>query len=184
MRRWLAPTLVIALVLVVPSAGAEMAGDCRATLDGIDIEDRDADDADDAIALPAHQPATFDVESERPLESWNISIHYGPFEAPLSRGEAPGNATTAQAQIPVNDFAWLGSGLYQVQGTVEMEDGSTCEGEALVDIQGDLLGTVLGTTSLAVAGLGGLGLLAEARSGYQDAYEEAPELRREDSGEE
>lgn len=180
MRGWLVPVLVVALVLTLPPAGAEMAGDCQATLDGVDIEERDADDADDAIAIPADRSAAFDVESQRPLEAWSVSIHYGPFDAPLTMGEAPVNATTAEAQIPVNDFSWLGTGLYQVQGTVELEDGSTCEGEVLVDIQGGLLGTVLGTTSLAVAGLGGLGLVVGVRSGHQAALDDAPEPVREE----
>lgn len=165
--------LGLAALILAPAAGAEMAGPCEATLEDEAIERLDADDADDAVAVPADEPATIAFAADSPMETWTASIHYGPFEAPLTMGEAPANATSAQAEIPVQGFSWLGAGLYTVSGTVELEDGSTCHGEALIDIQGETLGTVLGASAASVTAIGGLGLVAGFRDGYKEALDEA-----------
>lgn len=172
MKWFLAALLVVGLV-GAPRAGAEVAGDCEVHLEGVDVEDRDADDPDEAVSVPTDRSATLEIRTQEPIDRWNASLVYGPFEAPLTRGEAPVNATRAQAGVPVGDFSWLGTGLYQVQGDVEMTDGSTCRGEVLVDVEGDTLGTVLGTTAAAITALGTLGLVASVRTGYAHALHHA-----------
>lgn len=169
---WLVGLAAAALVLV-PAAGAEMSGPCEARLEGQALDARDPGDPDDAVEVPADRPATIAFTSQEPMDAWNASIHYGPFEAPLTMGDAPANATSAEAEVPVHGFSWLGAGLYTVTGTVELEDGSTCQGEALIDIQGDTLGTVLGASAASVTLIGGVGLIAGLRDSYEDALEEA-----------
>lgn len=169
---WVVGLAVLAL-LVVPSAAAEMSGPCQATLQGAQIDRLDADDASDAVAVPADEPANFTVEGEAAIERWRASIHYGPFQAPLTLGTTEANATQGKARIPVNGFSWLGSGLYTVSGTAELADGTQCHGEALIDIQGGALDTVLGSTAAAVTALGGLGLLAAVRDGYGAALDDS-----------
>lgn len=173
MTRWWGVGVVAALLLAAAPAAGEVEGPCEAMIESTSVDGLDADDVDDAVALSADESASIGFEADQPIRSWNASIHYGPFSAPLSRGQAPANATTAVGVIPVADFAWMGVGVYRVSGEVTLEDGSACRGEALVDVRGSPLDTVLGTASIAVAGLGGLGLLASARSGYQDGGEDA-----------
>lgn len=172
--RWLIG-LALLMLLSVPAAGAEMRGPCEATLEDRGLDGLDADDASQAVALPADRPATFAFSAPQPIERWNATIHYGPFEAPLTLGETRMNATRAQARVPVDGFSWLGSGLYTVSGTVELKDGTTCHGEALIDIEGDVLGTVLGSTAAAITTIGAVGLLAGVRDGYTTALDEARE---------
>lgn len=173
MRAALLVGLALAGLLWVPVAGAEMAGPCKATVEGEHLDGLDADDPDDAVPLPADEPATVAFTAEAPIERWNATIHYGPFDAPLSMGQAPTNSTSARAEVPVHGFSWLGAGLYTVSADVQLEDGSTCHGEALIDIQGEVLGTVLGASAASVTAIGAIGLVAGLRDGYEDALDEA-----------
>lgn len=174
MRALLALALVIGLTAWIAPAGAEVAGPCEASVEDVPVEQRDADEADDAIPLPADRAATMEIRADQPIDTWDAKVHYGPFSAPLTRGEAPPNATYGSAEIPVNDFAWIGVGTYRVSGVAELGDGSTCEGETLVEVEGSPHETVLGTASITVAGIGGLGLLGSIHAGYREAIDERP----------
>jgi hypothetical protein len=162
------------LVLAAPPAAATMEGPCQARLEGVDVAPLDSSDADDAVALNADAPAHMNVTADQPIERWNASIHYGPTGAPLTKGQTPTETSSVEAVIPVHAFSWLGAGLYTVTGSVQLADGTTCEGEALVDVQADVLGTVVGAGSAAVVGIAGIGLVAAGRDGYRLGNEENP----------
>lgn len=175
--RWLlmvALALPFFFVLTALPGAAETSGPCQATVAGIAVDDRDPGDPADAIHVDPDQPVAFAFTADGQIRSWDASVEYWRFQAPLSRGEAQLNESRAAGEIPVQDFAWMGVGLYRLSGQVELSDGSTCTGEVLIDIDGDPLGTVLGSGSLVVASAGAVGLVASGVSGFQAARSPTP----------
>jgi hypothetical protein len=77
--------------------------------------------------------------------------------------------TQWSSTVNVNDYAWLGAGLYKVSGTATLSDGSTCSGAALINVTRNPLTTVAGgvATAATAAGVVGVGAssVASARNG-------------------
>jgi hypothetical protein len=79
--------------------------------------------------------------------------------------DRPSTGTSWASEVPVDDYATYGLGLYKIVGS-SVGQGFTCSGAALIEVVGDHpldpLSTFAGIGGLALALIGALGVLAVA----------------------
>lgn len=161
--------LLLSLVLLSASpANAGVTGPCTGSLNGVDATDRPFD-KDNAIPVQEGTSVPWEFVSTGGAEivSWYSTLHYGPFSAPLDSGDDPADDeeedTSKGGSAPVDNYAWMGVGLYHIEGGVGLEGGGECVVDVYVLVEGNPLTTVLGggaavATVAGTAGLGAAGL--------------------------
>jgi len=159
--------LVIALVVVLglalaPEALATIEGPCEATIAGEDVVARDTFSRSDAISVPQTGAVPVIMTGERPIGRLKVEMEFAGIRYTIH--DEPTTGTTWTSVVPVDDYATYGIGLYKLVGT-STGQGFTCEATALVDVQGNPLESAAGAIGIAMAIVGGLGVLSFALRG-------------------
>jgi hypothetical protein len=175
-------------------AGAFVNGPCRATFAGVDAEGLETGSSSYAIDVPENGTVNYTMTAPDGLASWKFVLVYGPYEEVIDEGRAEpprpgdlglglrfrglvGDATvdesgnTVSGSAVVEDYAWMGAGLYEVQGFVVTKSGATCEGAVLIDVAGNPLTTVLGGAAAAATLVGAIGIAGVTLGGLRDGGE-------------
>ncbi len=140
-------------------AGAEISERCSASIDGIDVAGRSADDPGQAVEVDQDATVEIVVESDAIIETYTIELEFAGFRWQVAEGE-PGSIIWSD-RIEVGDYSRFGVGLYKVHAT--STGPGACEGSVLVKVGGNPLATVAGWAGVVLAGLGLAGVAAGTR---------------------
>jgi hypothetical protein len=178
LRRTLAAAVILvalAALAVAPEASATIEGPCTAEIAGQDVGGRSVGATSDAIEVTRDLPVSVTMGSERPIQRLKVEIEFSGIRWTVH--ERPSTGTSWASEVPVDDYAIYGLGLYKVVGS-SVGQGFTCSGAALIEVVGDHpldpLSTFAGIGGLALALIGALGVLAVAakvgRSGVSPIF--------------
>jgi len=164
MPRRLAIAFVLLLALVaVPETSATITGPCSASIAGQDVAGRDTGALSDAIPVSKERPVSVTMRSDQPITHLKVEIEYAGLRWAVQDRPSSGNSWASE--VRVDDYAIYGLGLYKIVGT-STGAGFSCEGAALVTVEGDNaldpLKTIAGVAGLGIALLGAFGILAVA----------------------
>ncbi|MGI8887274.1 MAG: hypothetical protein ACR2G9_10235 [Gaiellaceae bacterium] len=163
MHRRLAIVFVMVLGLALaPEALATIEGPCEATIAGEDVVGRDTFSQSDAISVPQTGGVPVTMTAERPIGRLQVDMEFGGIRYTIHDEATTGETWTSV--VPVDEYATYGIGLYKIVGITAGRD-FTCEATALVDVQGNPLETAAGAIGIAMAIVGGLGVLSFALRG-------------------
>ena len=166
MPRRLAIAFALVLSLIVaPTATARIEGPCTARIHGEDVSSRETDALSDAIPVDRDNLVSVTMSSTRPIQRLKVEIEFSGLRWTVH--DRPNSGTSWASEVPVDDYAVYGIGLYKVVGS-SFGQGFTCEAAALIDVQGDEsldpLVTVAGLVGFGLALMGALGMLATRRA--------------------
>lgn len=143
-----------ALVLIglacVPTSSATIEGPCSATVNGVNLDTASASDPDTAIKAEAGSVMPYTFTSAAGVTSYRGEAKYMGFTITVDDKEAEGTETTTSGDFDLAQLEWLGHGVYAMNVHATLADGSTCDGNFLVYIEGGLLD---GVASIAALGL-------------------------------
>ena len=122
-----------------------------------DIITRGTSARSDAISVPDTGGVLVTMTSERPLSQLKVEIEFGGIGYTVHEGRTTG--TEWSSVVPVDEYSPYGIGLYKIVATTAGR-GFTCEGAALVDVQGEPLETAAGAIGVGMLIVGGLGVLS------------------------
>lgn len=168
MPRRTAAVSVAALAVLVslglaPQAVATVGGPCTAEIAGEDIGPRQVGATSDPIVVGSDRPVSVTMSSEQEIDRLKVELEFAGIRWTVH--DRPATGTSWASEVPVDDYASYGLGIYKVIGS-SVGSGFTCEGEALVEVGGDdplaPLATPVGLAGLALALFGALGTLALA----------------------
>lgn len=148
-----------ALFMSVNSAHAEVTGPCVASIAGVDVAGVDSGNRDHDIHVSQDQSVAIGAVSPVGFASHKIMLEFAGQRWTVS-DEDDGGSNSWSGTVNVDDYATWGVGLYKVIGVSTLVDGSTCEGAATVDVDGNPLTTVAGAGAAAVLAVGTVGALA------------------------
>lgn len=151
-------TLVLAVALSLsPAAAAEIEGPCQASIAGQSVAARDTGPRGEPIEVREKARVEVSMTSTRPTTRLRVELEFGGLRWTVH--DAPTEGTTWTRVVNVADYSKYGVGLYKVVGTSEGQ-GFTCEGAALVDVQGSPLSTPAAIAGLVAAIVGAIGVLS------------------------
>ena len=155
--------------LVTP-AFAEINGNCSATFKGVSVAGLSSTSAGDAIDVDDNEQVVVSFTSPVGFTSHDVDLEIAGISRNIDSDEDGGD-TEWSSTVNVNDYAWLGAGLYKVTGTATLSDGTTCSGAALINVTRNPLTTVVGGIAAAgtAAGVAGVGVssVVSARNGVR-----------------
>ena len=149
--------MLTTLPLLALQAGADVNGNCSATINGVDVKGLSSSDAGDAIEVKEHTAVPVTMQSAEGITHLRVQIEFAGFRWTVR--DEPTSGTSWQNSVPVDDYAKYGVGLYKVIGQSEGPAG-TCSGSALVQVAGNPLKTVAGAAAAGITALGAVGLAA------------------------
>lgn len=161
----------VGLLMAAAPAAAELTGGCTATIAGQDPATLSSSDPSDAI--PVQEGSTVGWQFNAPTEivAWSSTLHYGPFSIELDSGTDPADDdaqdTSKGGEANVDQYAWMGTGLYKLTATVTPQGGPPCEGAVLVHVQGNPLTTVAGGSAAVATACGCAGVGAATLAGFK-----------------
>jgi hypothetical protein len=163
LRRTAAAFVALVALVAAPEAAATIEGPCTAEIAGQDIAGRDVGATSDAIVVSRDRPVSVTMSSEQPIQRLKVEIEFSGIRWTVH--DRPSTGTSWASEVPVDDYATYGLGLYKVVGS-SVGQGFTCSGAALIEVVGDHpldpLSTFAGIGGLALALIGALGILAVA----------------------
>ena len=151
----------LTVVLTPRPAGAVVNGPCTGTVNGIDVGPLPVNDPSFAIKVQPEDTITYDVNSPVGVRTRSFVLSFAGFNLTVDSGSSSkSNGAEGRAgAVVVDDYAWMGAGLYQVAGVAHLTNGTTCSGAVLIDVQGNPLGTVGGVIGVILTVLGGSGII-------------------------
>jgi hypothetical protein len=155
--------VVLVMLAFASQAAATVGGPCTAEINGEDIGPRGVGATSDPIVVSKDRPVSVTMTSEQELDRLKVELEFAGINWTVH--DRPTSGTSWRSEVPVEDYADYGLGLYKVVGWSEGA-GFTCEGAALIEVAGDNeldpLKTPVGLAGLALALIGSLGALAIA----------------------
>jgi hypothetical protein len=145
--------LALALLAAVPTASATIDGPCDGTMNGTDLK------TTDKVEIEKGATVDYAFSAQSPPRTWSLTLVYGPYSKEAANGASETDEMSISGTFSMEDYAWLGVGLYEVTTMVTLADGSTCSGKLLVDVQGNPLTTAVGAAAAAAAVGGSAGVL-------------------------
>lgn len=135
---------------------AEVEGDCEAFFSGIDVSELDSDNLDDAIPVAEDDVVDVRFSSGMGFESHSVEVKFAdiPGGSVNVEDEEDGGDTEWTGTVNVDDWAWAGGGLYKVEGSATLSDGSECTGAVLIDVDKPFYETVAGLIALFLTAFG------------------------------
>ncbi|MEX2237080.1 MAG: hypothetical protein WEB00_06060 [Dehalococcoidia bacterium] len=178
---WKAPQLPAAVVAALgaltlsfvpisaPVALADINGPCSASIDNESVGGRGTGPTDDPIEVDNDQPVEVAMAADREVERLVIDIEFWGVRFNVAAENDVNGAEWAET-IDVNDYATYGAGLYKVIGESYDSNGNLiCSGEALVNVSGNPIFTLIGGISATLAVMGLLGMLNILRDFFRAA---------------
>lgn len=159
MRRFLSGSAMAgALVaLTALSAGALIEGPCDAYFNGIHFDGIDtAEEAKQRLVLQPGETLVFSGTVGGDVDEVSIDLVVRPWTVNLVSVSDPddvsgGASESWLVEIPVDDLAVIGVGIYEFRGRTDI-----CSGSAFFVVEGDPFETLIGRIALVFIGLGGL----------------------------
>jgi hypothetical protein len=147
--------LVFLLLLAPPPASARVEGPCQVFVQEEDLS---------ASESPTVQPTgngtlRYHIIAESDVLRWTVKLHYGPFDRTVLDRAFPPGSNEENGTMSVAEYTQYGTGLYEVTGTAQLADGTTCTATMRLQVSGSLFDSVLGLAAVAVLGAAGVGLL-------------------------
>jgi hypothetical protein len=139
------------------TASAEVEGNCEATFKGIDVRPLNSTDAGAAITVQEDEIVSVVFTSPVGFESHEVTVQFTNISGTkieADSDDADGGATQWTGDVNVADWAGYGAGLYRVEGSATLSDGTECSGAALIDVDKNPLTTVAGLVALGVGAIG------------------------------
>jgi hypothetical protein len=153
----------LAALAAPPDAAARIDGPCTAAIAGQNVAERDTGPFDDPIEVEDDAPTSVVMTSEQPITRLKVEIEFSGMRWTVQDRPTTGNRWASE--VPVDDYAVYGIGLYKVIGS-SYGEGFECSGAALIDVVGDEpldpLVTVAGLVGLTLSLIGAFGALAVA----------------------
>jgi hypothetical protein len=160
-RRSVAAFAFVVMLVLASEAAATVGGPCTVEIAGEDIGPREVGPTSDPIVVTDDRPVSVTMSSEQQLDRLTVELEFSGIRWTVH--DRPSTGTSWASEVPVNDYASYGLGLYKVIGS-SSGSGFTCEGAALIEVAGDdelsPLATPVGLVGLALAILGAFGCLA------------------------
>jgi len=168
LRLLLAAAAVLAFVLALAAAPAEarVTGPCQ-----ILIQETDAALEGATVEVPQGGNVTYRITSGVPVLRWSVDLHYGPLTLPVfdQSYDASLGALERSGAFSMAAFTRYGTGIYEVSGQAELQDGSRCDVSLRMRVEGSPFRSVIGLAAVALIGVGGVGLLAILLQAVLDA---------------
>lgn len=146
-----------------PEAPATIKGPCTGRIAGQDVAPQLTGPLDDAVKVHKDDLVSVTMSSEQPLTRLKVELEFAGQRWTVH--ERPTTGTSWVSEVPVDDYALYGIGLYKIVASSEGQ-GFTCTGTALVSVEGDNeldpLKTVAGIAGFMLALFGLVGVLAVA----------------------
>jgi len=162
MRRWLVELGAVAVFAVVAPltasapAGAEVSGNCTATIAGTSVGSVSSSKVGDAIKVNKDDVVQVGAQSSAPIDGYKVQMEFAGIRWTVAKGKGDGNSWSKQ--VKVKTYSRYGVGLYKVIGV--SSGAGACTGAALVNVTGKSpLSTAAGQAGLVLAALGVLGLV-------------------------
>ena len=160
-------TLVLAalaaLTLASPAA-ATIEGPCTAEIAGVDIGGHEVGATSDPIVVTDDRPISVTMESQQEIDRLEVELEFVGLRWTVH--DRPSTGDSWASEVPVDDYATYGLGIYKVVASSSSASGLDCEGAALVEVAGenplDPLKTPVALAALALALFSALGALALA----------------------
>jgi hypothetical protein len=181
-RLFLATTVALLLTtlpLLALQAGADINGNCSATINGVDVGGLSSSDAGDAIEVKEHTAVPVTMQSAQGITHLRVQLEFAGIRWTVR--DEPTSGTSWQNTVPVDKYAKYGVGLYKVIGVSDGPAGS-CSGSALINVSGNPLKTVAGAAAAGITALGAVGVAAAGaasalggQGGVRMAEEAAPD---------
>jgi len=128
----------------------ETTGPCTASFAGVDIADRSATDPDDAIEVEPDDKVVVTVSAPTAVGHYSIELGFAGFYWTVAEDDT--DDAQWERTVNVDDYAWLGGGLYQIRA---VSDGDVpCTGSVLVLVGGSPFTTLGGWVALVLTGAG------------------------------
>lgn len=147
--------IALAFIGLAGTASATFTGPCTATVAGADLKTQDV------VEVQAGSMVDYAFSAETPVSTYLMALTYGPFQATPSSGViGDPEQTSVVGSVNLEDYAWMGGGLYTLEGSVGLVDGSVCQGSINVNIVGvNPLTTVAGGSAAVIAGASTISLV-------------------------
>ncbi len=161
-------------------ADAVLAGTCDAT-----INDRDAralpDNASGALEVPSDGTVDVLLHTPEDIATYRFWVTYVGTEITIASGagtaeSADDGGGTLAVTVPLEDLSWMGTGLYEVNGTAATASGDLCSGSFYLRVTGSPLSTPIGQAAAAAALAGVAGSAMSARGAARDGNDLLDEL--------
>ncbi|MFQ5471776.1 MAG: hypothetical protein ACE5FA_02665 [Dehalococcoidia bacterium] len=139
------------------TASAEIEGNCEAQFKGIDVAPLDSTSAGDAIAVAEDEIVNIVFTSSAGFASHKVTVQFADIAGTKIEADSDdddGGDTQWSGSVNVDDWASYGAGLYRVEGSANLSDGTQCTGAVLVDVDKNPLTTVAGLVALGVGAVG------------------------------
>jgi hypothetical protein len=146
------------------TASAEVEGDCSAFFKGVDVAPLDSTSPGDAIVVEEDEIVDIVFQSDVGFRSHEVTVQFadiGGTKIEADSDDDDGGDPQWIGDVNVDDWATYGAGLYRVEGSATLTDGTECSGAVLVDVDKNPLTTVAGIVAL-VTGAFGAGSIAAA----------------------
>ena len=177
-RRTVAAFAAVLMLVFASEAAATVGGPCTVRIAGQDIGPREVGATSDPIVVSRDRPVSITMRSEQRLERLKVEIEFAGLRWTVHG--RPSTGTSWASEIPVDDWADYGQGLFKVIGSSEGA-GFTCEGAALIEVTGDRpldpLATIAGLAGLTLALIGSFGVIALAVRVGQSRVSPGPRSR-------
>jgi hypothetical protein len=158
---FLVSALAFGALVAVPETSANITGPCKGSIAATDVGGLDTDPLTDPIEVTKERPVPVSMSANRPISRLKVEIEFAGLRYVVH--DRPTTGSTWASEVPVDDYAKYGLGIYKIVVTSEGQ-GFTCVGTALVSVEGDheldALKSVAGIAGLGLALVGALGVLA------------------------
>jgi hypothetical protein len=149
----------VALLAAAP-AGAEVNGGCKASLAGVNLA-HTPPNGGPAVTVSQNAVVPFSMTGVNGEKFSELHIYYtiGGFDIDIYDASAGGGSWSHN--VDIHSFARFGVGYYRLKGVGDFAGGGGggCDGEALIKVTGDPLGTVAGDVATGATVAGVLGML-------------------------
>jgi hypothetical protein len=147
----------IALLAAAP-ASAEVNGGCSASMNGVNLA-HTPPNGGPAVTVGKDDvvPFTMSGVGGQKFTELHIYLTFAGVDADIY--DAPAGGGTWSHNVDVHSFARFGVGYYRLKGVGDLAGGGSCDGEALIKVTGDPLGTVAGDAGVGATVAGVLGML-------------------------
>ena len=139
------------------TASAEIEGNCEARFKGLDVEPLSSTDPGDAITVQEDEIVSVLFISPEGFESHEVTVQFADVpgaKIEAESGDDDDGDTQWTGDVNVDDWASYGAGLYRVEGSATLSDGTECSGAALIDVDKNPLTTVAGLVALGAGAIG------------------------------
>lgn len=145
------------------TADAAVFGECEIIVNGQNIQGDPA-----IVVVQPGADVSYQVTTASPIREYYVKIVFGEWHSEPIQGAVASDKMSASGSVPIDDYAFLGAGKYEIVGTATFEEGQGCMAQMILDVQGNPLTTVGGLGAVGLAMMGTLGTLTSSMGGLSN----------------